>query len=337
MNGFSHFRIIGTVTVICLSVVLTACSGSTTVPDTFYSDDYNPDQTQYTGLAGNSASSGFVPDTIHFMYEDICFEKEDVNVAGVYDFSSFSAACYDIDNKKVIFSKNVYSKIYPASTTKLLTALIAKRYLDLDDTILIEEDNCGIVTPGAKLCGFKAGDTLTVRDMLYCLLIYSGNDAAVALARKVSGTEAEFVKLMNIEAAAIGAKDTHFTNPHGLHDPQHFSTAYDIYLMFNECLKDDFLKSVFKTKDYYATITGADGNTQKVFMEPTNLYYAGKYAAPPGMTVYGGKTGVTLSAGNCLIIYSENEAGNGFVTEIFKASTKDILYNEMNELLKMCK
>ena len=77
----------------------------------------------------------------------------------------------------VIFSKNIYQKVYPASTTKLLTALTCLKYADVNTLVTIEEDNCGITTPGAQLCGFKKGDTLTIDQLLHCLMIYSGNDA----------------------------------------------------------------------------------------------------------------------------------------------------------------
>ncbi len=330
-----------------------SCTDETTVPVSFYYRSYTPLVTEYVGLepetvspaAGKDISAsedetfdGDAQSAISFLYEDICFEKDgDIGADIDYPFTSVSAGCYSIDDKKVIYSRNVYKKIYPASTTKLLTALLAVKYLDLDDTILIREDNCGITVPGAKLCGFKAGDTLSVRDMLYCMLIFSGNDAASAIAQKVSGTEKEFSELMNSEAAKIGAKDTHFTNPHGLHELNHYTTAYDIYLIFNECRKNEFLKERGKTTEYYATITNAAGEVNSIYMEPTNLYFTGKFTAPEGMTVYGGKTGITSAAGGCLIIYSENSEGKGFITEVFKAFDKDAIYKEMNELLKLCR
>ncbi len=314
-----------------------SCFSQTTVPLSYYDGSYMPKVTQYSGIDLTAGGISHVNPEIHFLYEDICFAKDNVSTGNDYDFTCASAACYDVTDNKVIYSHDVFKKIYPASTTKLLTAYLAVRYLNLDDEILITEDNCGITTPGAQLCGFKTGDRLSVRDMLYCLLIYSGNDAAVALAIAVSGTEKDFADLMNKEAKRLGAIDTHFTNPHGLHELQHFTTAYDIYLIFNECLKDPFLKSIFKTKEYDVSIVDASGETKTLHMQPTNLYYAGKYTAPEGITVYGGKTGVTMSAGNCLIIYSENSEGRGFITEVFKAESKDILYNEMNELLKLCK
>ncbi|MCR5684287.1 MAG: serine hydrolase [Lachnospiraceae bacterium] len=307
-------------------------------PASFFYRDYEADTAYVPAYSASGAETdhGSVS-SIEFLYEDIVFEDKDIIPAGSYDFTCTSAACYDIEHTAMLFSKDIFEKVYPASTTKLLTALIAVKYLDLDSVITIEEDNCGITTWGAQLCGFLAGDELTVRDMLYCLLIYSGNDAALALALSVSGSEKEFVKLINSEAKRIGAIDTHFTNPHGLHDPDHYTTAYDIYLIFNECLKDPFLKQIFTTRSYTASVTGKDGEIRSLFMEPTNLYYAGIYEPPAGMTVYGGKTGVTNAAGNCLIIYSENSSGKGFITEIFNASSKDVLYGEMNELLKMCR
>lgn len=319
-------------------ILLNGCSsGGSEQSSSFFAEIHEQNIEEEPHIAYQESDHLFYENYLEpqFMYEDICYTKEDVIPEGSYDFTSFSAACFDVDDASVIYAKNIFEKVYPASTTKLLTALTAIMYGDENAVIEISEDNCGIDIAGAQLCGFKKGDRISFTDLLKCLLIYSGNDAGVALAQSISGTEEEYVKLMNATAAKIGAKDTHFVNSHGLHDPKHYTTAYDIYLIFSECLKYSVLKDIFKTGLTYATIVHADGEEEQLKLEPTNLYYTGKYTAPKGIFVYGGKTGVTISAGNCLVLYSEDEDGHGFVTELFKVDDKNKMYREMNELLKL--
>ncbi|MCR5521450.1 MAG: serine hydrolase [Lachnospiraceae bacterium] len=272
-------------------------------------------------------------DNISFMYEKICYDTEDTPVEKLDNDAAFiSALAFNINTTKILYSKSMHEKVYPASTTKLMTALIAIKHCDMEDIVTIEEDNCGITVKGAQLCGFSAGDTLTVRDLLHCLLVYSGNDAALAIAKHVGGTERQFVRMMNSEAKELGCINTSFVNPHGLHDPNHYTTAYDMYLIFNECLRYDALKEIFKSTGYTVTIHTTSGPDKSLYMEPTNLYFMEKYRAPYGITVHGGKTGDTVSAGKCLMLYSEDYDGQGFITEIFGTETKDELYTSMNRI-----
>jgi len=278
--------------------------------------------------SGNSAE---------FLYEDICFEVENISTGNEYDFVAESAGAFCVTDRTVLFSKNIYDKVYPASTTKLLTALTAFKYGNLSDVYTVSEDNCGVTTPGAQLCGFKKGDTLTLEQLLYCLMIYSGNDAAVAVAECVSGTVKDFVAKMNEEAKSLGAIDTHMSNPSGLHALDHYTTAFDIYLIFNECLKNKQLTDIISTKSYTCVFKDYAGNEKVMEMEATNQYFSGKRTAPEGITVLSGKTGMTVAAGYCLIILSEDTAQKKYITCVFKSNSYDNLYNDMNELLKLCK
>lgn len=272
-----------------------------------------------------------------FMYEDICFEEEDVPIDKELNLAAQAAGAFCVTDRTVLFSKNIYSKVYPASTTKLLTALTAFKYGDLDAVYTVREDNCGVTTPGAQLCGFKRGDTFTLEQLLYCLMIYSGNDAAVAVAECVSGDEKSFIAKMNEEAARLGAKDTHMSNTNGLHALDHYTTPFDIYLIFNECLKNKRLTDIISTKSYTCEYRDLYGREQKLEMTATNQYFSGKRKAPDGMTVIAGKTGMTVAAGYCLIILSQNEEGKQFITCVFKSTSYDDLYSDMNELLSLCK
>lgn len=323
-----------TVLIICL--ILTGCGRTDDSVDIdMFIDSYQSKAASGSSYVSNSDFSFVLPDSEAFLYQNVCFTSENIISTG-YDFSAVSAACFSIDDGETIYAKDIFTKVYPASTTKLLTALVATKYSDMNDIVTVVEDNAGITVKGAQLCGFKAGDTVTMKDMIYCLLLFSGNDAAVAIAEHISGSVNDFCKLMNEEAASLGATETHFTNPHGLHDPNHYTTAYDIYLIFRECLNYPVLNEVFRTREYTARINGADGSIRELDLMPTNMYAHGKYTEPEGIKVLGGKTGETIAAGNCLVLYSEDTNGHGYITELFKSTDRPTVYEEMNILLGLC-
>ncbi len=329
-------RVFSIITVLALVCALAGCVSDRQVVDpTYFTSTYaklHPVHEAYD----NSFSFAGLADSQKFLYQDICFTSLDIPVVGLDSLSAVSAACYDVDKAEVIYSKNIFEKVYPASTTKLLTAYVAVRYTEPSDIVTIAKDNCGIEVSGAQKTGFKAGDTITMEDLLYCLLMFSANDAAVAIAEHVSGSVDAFCKLMNSEAAALGATGTHFTNPHGLQDVNHYTTAYDIYLIFNECLKNPYLKSIMTGSSHTSKIYGADGSVRDYEVVPTNYYARGLTTAPEGITVLCGKTGETIAAKNCLIVYSETEDGHSYITELFKSTDRDTVYREMNLLLAVC-
>ena len=240
----------------------------------------------------------------------------------------------DLDTNQMIYAQNIYERVYPASTTKLMTALLLLKYGNLKDTYTFQEDNGGITTFGAKLCGFHKGDTVSLEALLNCLLIYSGNDAGVAIARYLCGTEESFVIRMNEEAKKIGATDTHFVNSHGLHDPDHYTTAYDMYLIMKECVQYEEFVKVIQKSTYSAGYTDASGETKRTNNYQTTNYFLLNTAQPPeGITVLGGKTGSTGSAGNCLVLLSEDNNHKRMITAVFNVSTWDSLFAQHSYLL----
>ena len=117
-----------------------------------------------------------------------------------------------------------------------MTALVVLKKGELTDSVTVSYNASHIPVAGAKVCGFEEGDVITMDALLHCLLIYSGNDAGIAIAEHMSGSEENFVRIMNSEAKRIGASHTNFVNSHGLHDDNHYTTAYDMYLIFNELI-----------------------------------------------------------------------------------------------------
>lgn len=237
-----------------------------------------------------------------------------------------------MSHQQVLYGDKLFDRLYPASTTKIMTALIVLKYGNLDDVVTVSENALNLEKE-ATVCGLEAGDTLSMHDLLRGLLLQSGNDSAIAIAEHMCGSVESFAQKMNEEAHLIGATNTNFVNPHGLHDENHYTTAYDLYLMFNACLEFDEFKEILSLKSYAATVTGADGNSRILEWYATNYYSAERVPVPEGVNMIGGKTGTTDEAGACVILYSLNDADNPFISIIMGAKDKDILYSDMSSLL----
>ena len=168
--------------------------------------------------------------------------------------------------------------MYPASLTKLMTALVALDSADLSDTVTVSANaDAGKFAADEQVCGIKAGDELTLGDLLYGLLLYSGNDNAVAIAEHISGSEKAFAEKMNEKAQEIMATKSHFVNSNGLHNEDHYTTAYDMYLIFNECIKNEKFLEMIQAKSYktdddrrIALSAAADGKDDKRVLDGGN-------------------------------------------------------------------
>lgn len=265
--------------------------------------------------------------------EDLCVVTGNVALEGASLEGTQSGVLLDLNDEEVMYAQGVYEKIYPASITKIMTAMLAFRYADMDETITITQENITL-EEGSQVCGFWAGDRVTMKELVYSLLVYSGNDAASAIATHVGGTTENFVDMMNSYAAQLGCTGTHFTNPHGLHDENHYTTTYDIYLMLKEALKYPTFTEITQLSSYTLNYTRSDGTAVSTYLEATDHYLTGESNAPKNVVILGGKTGTTSAAGNCLALLSQNAFGKPYVSIVTGASTKDILYQQMNSLLE---
>jgi D-alanyl-D-alanine carboxypeptidase len=263
---------------------------------------------------------------------DLCVAGSDVTSSGLVLDDCISAGLFDLNKKEVLYSKNIYETIYPASITKLVTALVAIKYGDLDSIVTVSEYAVDLDYDSQK-CDLLAGDKIPLRDLLHGVLIWSGNDAAIAVAEHIAGSEEAFVEMMNQEVKKIGATKSNFVNSHGLHDDNHYTTAYDIYQIFNEIIKNETILSILNNTSYTATIVRADGSDITYTWPATNWYYSGDNPIPEGVTIAGGKTGTTDEGGNCLVILSKDVYGNPYISIVMKAATKDSLYVQMDRLL----
>ena len=234
---------------------------------------------------------------------------------------------------EVITAQKVFEQAYPASITKIMTALLVLENCNLDDVVTIDQD-ITFDDPAAVSMHLKKGDKITVEALLNGLIVMSANDTAIALGRKVAGSDKKFIAMMNKRAQELGATNTHFANPNGLHLKNHYTTAYDLYLIFQELVKHNEFLSIAGKASSNIEYTNQKNKLQAYDMSTTNQYLLGNYNLPHKVFMLGGKTGTTGEAGSCLIILTKNEDGDEFISVILKASSKQTLYHTMTEVLE---
>ena len=209
--------------------------------------------------------------------------------ASDFNYNTSSEIVMEATTKRVLYADNIHEKKYMASTTKILTAIVVIENCDLAETVEVGAKTVGIEGSSIYL---EAGEKLTVKDLLYGLMLRSGNDCAETLAVYCAGSIEKFAELMNETAERIGAKNSHFVNPHGLHDDEHYTTAYDLALISCYAIQNKDFKEIVSTKNIKIPFS-----THNTFRYLTNKNKMLKEF--DGAT--GIKTGFTKKAGRCLV------------------------------------
>ena len=292
----------------------------------------NPYDIYSTSADYGLASEGAGSEKTYFS-QNLCV-SDDVNIGNDTTDSQVAegAGTFNLATNTVTYAQNIYEKLYPASTTKILTAYIALKYGNLEDYVTVSE-NAADQASDSSVCGLKAGDVVQLKDLLYGMMLKSGNDAAIAIAEHIGGSVEGFADMMNQEALAMGATRSHFVNPNGLPDENHYTSVYDLYLIFQNAVQNQTFLDIISTMSYDVVYTDVNGAGVEKTWENTNQYLTGKEKAPEGITVVGGKTGTTGAAGYCLVLYSYNASGQPIVSIVLKADGKSNLYLLMNEML----
>lgn len=320
MKCINRIKICAVTAAVCM--LFTGCGNVS------YTFKYNPDSSISSFRIVNTETQNIAG----AFAEDLCVVSEDIVPEGTDLATAGAAGLFDINNGEVLYSKNVYEKLHPASLTKVMTALVALKYGNPED-ILTASENVRINESGATLCGVKPGDSMTLDQALHILLMYSANDVAVMIAEHIGGSVEGFAEMMNEEAKSLGATNSHFVNPHGLTDDNHYVTAYDMYLIFNEAVKYDLFTEIIHMASYDTVYHDSTGNEKEVSITTTNWYLNGTCVMPEKVTVIGGKTGTTNAARSCLVLLSKDTSGNPYISIILSAESRDVLYAEMTELL----
>ncbi|MBR5453805.1 MAG: D-alanyl-D-alanine carboxypeptidase [Clostridia bacterium] len=214
---------------------------------------------------------------------------ENINV------SAESAVLIEVSGGRVVYEKNAYCRMPMASTTKIMTALVAIEEGDLDRIVTVSDKAVGV--EGSSIYLYP-GEKLSMRDLIYALMLESANDAAAAIAIAVAGSVEGFARLMNLKADEIGLADTHFENPHGLDSEQHYTTAYDLACLAAYALRNESFREIVST--YRRVIPLQDNEGSRVLLNHNRLLRS--YDGAIGV-----KTGFTKKSGRCLVSSAERD------------------------------
>ncbi len=225
----------------------------------------------------------------------------------VPDIIAPSAVIIDGATGKVLYAKNAHAHMAPASVTKIMTAIIAIEHGHLSDNVQVKVN--GWAMTGSSIMGLVPGEVLPLEDLLYGLLLPSGNDAALAIAQYVGGTEEHFVQMMNDKAAELGLKDTHFVNPHGLDEDNHYSSAYDLAMLGRYAMQNPIFAKIVATRTYVTR-----GSNPHALANGNHLL--GQYDGLDGV-----KTGYTENAGQSYVA-TVNRNGHRVFVGLIKSTDR---------------
>ncbi len=249
------------------------------------------------------------------------------------DLVSNAAIVMDAASGQVLYEKNSQEKKYPASITKILTVLIALEHnVDFNATVTMSENAIWGVERDSTLIGLDVGEQVTVKDLVYATMVKSANECAYALAEYVAGDIESFAKLMNERAAEIGCQNTHFVTPNGLHDDDHYTTAYDMALITKEALKNETFREIAGTLNYTVPATNLADETRFLWngnkmINPAEPYYY-EYCE-------GGKTGYTSKANNTLMTYAKKD-GLELICVVLDCDGAKYAYSDSKALYNYC-
>ena len=236
----------------------------------------------------------------------------------------------ETNSGKIIYEDNAETQNYPASLTKILTAILVLENCELDDIVTVSKSAVSNIPPSYVVAPLFVGEQMRVEDLLYALLLKSSNDAAYVLAEHVGGSVEGFSDMMNKKAEELGCKNTHFVNPNGIHNNEHYTTAYDMYLISKYAMENEEFVKIVSTYQYTLPATNRYSNSDRVmkntneFVNPNSKYY--------DENAKGIKTGTTLEAGNCLITDIEK---NNFdvIVVVLGAKTRESKFSETSKMM----
>lgn len=217
-----------------------------------------------------------------------------------FSVAAKAALLIDLNTNRVVYEQDADERIYPASLTKIMTCLIALENGNLSDVVTVSESALADLDEDSSVAGLVVGEQMTLENLLYCMMVVSGNDACNVIAEHVAGSVTDFVRMMNQRAYELGCTNTHFNNPHGLHDESHYTTARDLAIITQAALKSENFRQIVDTYEYKLPDDNMRQNIPK--LKTTNmLIYQSMSNSLYYPRAHGIKTGYTSQAGRCVI------------------------------------
>lgn len=258
---------------------------------------------------------------------------EEASLPADPDIQAKAALLVDANTGNIVYAKNEHEELYPASLTKIMTALLVLEAVDsgklsLDQQLTASDSITQLDSDGSS-AGIQVGEIMTVEQLLYCMLVVSANEACVILAEAVSGDVDTFVDAMNAKAQALGCENTHFVNPTGLHDSQHYTSAWDLYLITKEAMKHEDFMRICDTGDI--TLPATNLSEARSLHSTNYLISVWRSRGYYNTDAHGIKTGSTDAAGHCLV----SSASKGSLSFISVMLGCEQLHLEGNEIRTM--
>lgn len=240
----------------------------------------------------------------------------------------YSPACILMEEEsgKILYSKNAHTRMYPASTTKIMTAILTLENCKLDEVAVASHNAVFSIPSGYSTATIQEGEELTIEQLLNVLLIPSANDAAVVLAEHIAGSVEAFADMMNSKAVDLGCTDTHFVNPNGIHNEEHYSTAYDLALIGRYAMQFDTFRTIVQKTSYALPTTNKYDKEDRLF-NTTNELIKKNYSSSPTNYYYqyatGAKTGYTDAAKSCIVATATKDDISLIAVVLHDSSTED--------------
>lgn len=279
----------------------------------------------------NNGSSGTMEIVDEVKKPKNYFAKRSGNIQSIpSDIEAQNIIIINTTDNRVVAERNSKARCYPASTTKIMTALVAiENITDMNDTFTMSyEITDPLYIAGATVAGFSAGEAVNMTDLLYGAILPSGADACVALAQKISGSEEAFAELMNKKARELGLKDTHFVNTSGLYDDNHYTTAEDMAVILRAAMDNELCRRILSTYQY--TTASTPQHPEGILLSSTLFSYM--YGTEPeGADILGGKTGFVNESGYCIAAFGESDSGNEYICVTLGGTTHwPAIYNQID-------
>ena len=267
---------------------------------------------------------------LFYFFANTYYVNAENSIESAVSLNSEAAILIENESGNILYEKNSSERLYPASTTKIMTAILAIENCDLNETAEVSQGAVDSVPSGYTNAGLIPGEEFTVEELLYALMIASANEAANVLAEHISGSVEEFAVLMNEKAKELGCENTNFVNANGMHNENHYTTAQDLCTIAEYCFENETFREIIQTVNYTVPATELHSAEDRILtntdalINPNSPYYY-EYAL-------GGKTGFTSQAGNCLVCFAEKD-GIYLTAVLLNASSSVNRFSDARNLL----
>lgn len=244
-----------------------------------------------------------------------------------------SAIIMEASTGMILYSKNIHEELYPASITKIMTTLLAVENCSLSETVTFSKEAVFSIEPGSSHAGADVGEEMTMEQALYCIMLASANEVSNAVGEHIAGSLDAFAEMMTARAKELGCQNTHFANANGLHNDNHYTSAYDMALITQAAMKNPTFRTIAGTKRYTIPPTNKQSDT-RYLTNHHQMIYPNKYPQYAYEYAIAGKTGYTMKAGNTLVTVAKKD-GLELICVVMKSKAASQPENQYTDTISL--